>query len=203
MDEFFTLMKERFACKRYADKPIPPSVLTAILEFGRLSPTSFGLEGWRFHVVTDSAVRQSLVHACFGQEQVVGAPVTIVITALTASSFDPHGSFVGQRGSRFPGTLEEFIADYEGYHRFLEEEGRLDCWSRAQCYIAAANMMTGAASMGIQSCAIEGFDESLIAESIDLDTSVWQVALAVTFGYPGEPERKKIREPLENLVEYH
>jgi nitroreductase len=193
----------RFACKRYSDLPISEQQLRSILEAGRLSPTSFGLEGWHFHVVTDPTLRPAMTQACFDQESVATAPITVVIAARTASSYDPEGEFVRDRGIRFPGTLREFIDDYRGYYTFLSEWKRLDCWSRSQCYIAAANMMQAAALMGIQSCAIEGFNEDLVAPIIALDRNLWQVALLITFGYPDEPAREKIRAPLESLVTFH
>lgn len=203
METFLSVMRTRFACKRYRDAPIADHLLIGILEAGRLSPTSFGLEGWKFHVIRDQTLRKDVTTACFEQESVATAPVTIAITALKAPFYDPDGAFAAQRGSRFPGTLEEFIADYRGYYEFLERQGRLDCWSRAQCYIASANMMHAAACEGIQSCAIEGFDESQMACLLQLDTTRWQVALVITFGYQDEQPRIKIREPLEELVEYH
>ena len=201
--EFMRSMEHRFACKRYRETPLESTMVHHILEAGRLSPTSFGLEGWHFHVIRSSEMRRSLVSPCFDQESVATAPLIIVITALKSSSYDPYGSFVSQRGRRFPGSLDEFVEDYLGYYKFLKEQGRLDCWSRSQCYIACANMMQGAAEMGIQSCVIEGFDEDKVASIIDLDTSLWQVALVITFGYPDEPHREKIRQPLDDLVTHH
>ena len=203
MESFLSVMRTRFACKRYGDTPITDRRLAGILEAGRLSPTSFGLEGWKFHVIQDRKLREDVTKACFDQQSVATAPVTIAIAALKAPSYEPDGPFVAQRGKRFPGTLEEFIADYRGYYEFLASQGRLDCWSRAQCYIASANMMHAAACEGIQSCAIEGFDESHMARLLRLDTVRWQVALAITFGYQDEQSRIKIREPIEELVEYH
>jgi nitroreductase len=201
--QFTQSLYTRFACKRYSDHTISEQQLRAILEAGRLSPTSFGLEGWHFHVVTDPTLRPEMTRACFDQESVATAPVTLIITARTASSYDPQGDFVRDRGIRFPGTLQEFIDDYLGYYQFLAEQKRLDCWSRSQCYIAAANMMQAAALMNIQSCAIEGFNEDLVAPIINLDRSLWQVALLITFGYPDEPIREKIRAPMDSLVTFH
>ena len=203
ISEFMQSMEHRFACKRYKDTPLDSTTIHHILEAGRLSPTSYGLEGWHFHVIQSPEVKKRMFSACFDQESVATAPILIVITALKASSYNPYGSFVSDRGKRFPGSLEEFVDDYLGYYEFLMEQGRLDCWSRSQCYIACANMMQVAMEMGIQSCAIEGFDEKKVASIIELDTTLWQVALVITFGFPDEPERNKIRQPLDDLVTYH
>jgi nitroreductase len=64
-------------------------------------------------------------------------------------------------------------------------------------------MMTGAQSLGIQSCAIEGFDEEGVLRVLDIDPKEWSVSLLCTFGHTAEEERPKIRVPLQELVTYH
>jgi nitroreductase len=64
-------------------------------------------------------------------------------------------------------------------------------------------MMTGAAMMGVQSCAIEGYNEQQVLDVLSLDGNQWQTSLLATFGYSAEAERPKIRESLEDLVVYH
>jgi len=197
------VLNNRFACKLYQDKELTAEQLNFILEAGRLSPTSFGLEGWFFHVVKNKQLRPELTEACFDQQSVATAPVNIIITALRDEDYQPYGDFVAQRALRFGDPLQVFIDDYIGYYDFLVENNRVECWSRSQCYIAAANMMSAAAFLEIQSCAIEGFDEQMVAKVIDLDLMRWQVALVIPFGFPAEPIRAKIRQPLEDLVKYH
>ncbi|MEA4859700.1 MAG: nitroreductase family protein, partial [Sphaerochaeta sp.] len=80
---------------------------------------------------------------------------------------------------------------------------KLSCWLKSQGYLAVANMMTGAAAMGIQSCAIEGFHEQKVLQVLACNPNLWQVSLIATFGYPAEAERPKIRESLQDLVTYH
>jgi nitroreductase len=64
-------------------------------------------------------------------------------------------------------------------------------------------MMQAAATIGIQSCAIEGFDESKVAPIINIDSAIWQVALIITFGYPDEPIREKIRVSSKDVTTFH
>ncbi len=72
------------------------------------------------------------------------------------------------RGKRFPDPLNVFIDDYRPYYDYLKQEGRLDCWLKSQGYLAIANMMTGSALMGIQSCAIEGYNEMQVLDVLSL-----------------------------------
>ncbi len=202
--DFLDAMKHRFACKRYDEnRPISEAQLKNILEYGRLTPTSFGLELWAFHVVRSAGKKEALFHACFDQESVATSAATIAVVVRKAAFANPDGELVHSRGRRFPDPLPVFIDDYRPYYEFLKGEGRLDCWLRSQGYLAIANMMSGAAMMGIQSCAIEGFHEEQVLQVLGLDGRHWQVSLLSTFGYPDEEERPKIRESLEDLVVYH
>ncbi len=202
--DFLSAMEHRFACKRYdVGKPLTEEEVTAILDYGRLTPTSFGLELWSFHAVVSQEKKELLYHACFEQETVSTSAMTVALLVRTARYAEPDGEWVRKRGARFPGTLDFFVEDYRPYHTYLKEEGRLDCWLRSQGYLAIANMMTGARMLGIQSCAIEGFDEAKVLGILDAEPSQWQVSLLASFGYPDEDEREKIRVDLEELVTYH
>lgn len=201
---FMAAMERRFACKNYDGQPVDEKSLAFILECGRLSPTSFGLEMWQFHVVQTPQMRQGLHDACFGQQAMKTAPLSIVAVARRGAAYEPYGELVQQRAARFPGTIQEFVDDFQGFYEYLRDKDFLDQWSEKQCYIAIANMMTGAASLGIQSCAIEGFHNGKVLELLGLDPSDWNVGLISTFGYPAEGEaRERIREPLEELAVYH
>ncbi len=63
-------------------------------------------------------------------------------------------------------------------------------------------MMTGAASLGIDSCPIEGFSKPGVEEVLAIDTSQYGVAVVVTFGYRAGEQPAKLRQPLADLVEY-
>ncbi|HHT79779.1 MAG TPA: NAD(P)H-dependent oxidoreductase [Spirochaetales bacterium] len=200
---FLEAMQGRFACKLYSEQKIQEADLLSILEYGRLTPTSFGLEMWSFHVVENQAMRKQLYHACFDQTSVLSAPLSIVTLSRPASFLHPDGKWVKGRGARFPGSLSDFVEDYRPYYNFLVEEGRLESWSRSQGYLAVANMMTGAAALGIQSCAIEGFDEDSVLSLLALDRQEWIVSMVIPFGYPAEPARPKIRASIKELVVRH
>lgn len=202
--DFLFAMEHRFACKRYdQSRPLTNEQIDLILNYGRLTPTSFGLELWAFHVAIGSEMKERLYRACFEQETVLTSAMTIALVVRTAPYADPDGPWVRERGSRFPGSLDFFIEDYRPYHTFLAQEGRIDCWLRSQGYLAVANMMSGARTLGIQSCAIEGFDESQVLDALGIEPGHWQVSLLASFGYSAEEERPKIRLALSDLVTYH
>ena len=199
MNNTIEYLNKRFACKLYDDRKIEDEKLNTILEAGRLSPSSFGLEPWTFHV----AESRMLLDACFYQESMKTAPITIVITAKRGRFFSPDSQFMKERVSRFPGSYDEFIDDFKGYYEMLRREDRLDLWSKAQCYIAAMSMMIAASEEGIESCAIEGYDNDKVLDALGISKEDEIVGIAIAFGYSKELIREKIREPLDSIVVYH
>ncbi len=204
MDGFLDILRRRYACKLFdTERPLDPGTVRYILECGRLSPSSFGLEHWHFHAVLSPELRERLFAACFRQECVRTAPLTIAMTVRTAPAYRRDSSFVRERAERFPGGLELFHADYDGYYGMLAAAGAVDCWASAQTYIPLANMMSGAAAAGVDSCAIEGFEPHAVLQILGLDRAEWAVGILAVFGYRAEPERPKIREPFDRIVSFH
>ncbi|QQO08920.1 nitroreductase family protein [Breznakiella homolactica] len=199
--EFFSAMLTRYACKFFdIAKKIPPDHEELILEAGRLSPSSFGLEPWLFVSAREKSVLDRLFDACFSQENVRTASFVSVILVRTAKHYHPESEFVRRRSGRFPGGYPVFVDDYRGYWEFISSNNRTNEWARAQGYIAAANMMNAAASLGIDSCALEGFDERKVLDILKADPADWLISLVIPFGYRGEKPTDKIREPLADVI---
>ena len=189
--------EDRFACKKYLDKEIDRDSLETILESGRLAPTSFGMEHFDIYVCRS----KDIIDACCYQESMKTAPITLVITVKKESFYNPDGEFVKKRGIRFPGTLEEYIEDYRGYYEYIKREGRLDQWAKAQGYLPLSFMMLTASEMGIESCAIEGFENDKLLDKLNLDKSKDQVSVCLALGYPGE-KRERIRRDFDDIVKW-
>jgi nitroreductase len=202
--DFLGIMRKRYACKLFdANKPLDDESVAFILECARLSPSSFGLEHWHLFAVRSAAAIASLKTACLDQDSVGTAALVVVAACRRGASYDPDGDFVQSRGDRFPGGIDVFNADYRGYYKFLEREGLLDHSARSQCYIACANMMTGAAYRDIDSCAIEGYDNHAVLKVLGLDPAIWETGIVTVFGYEaGEGVREKIRMPPGDIITY-
>lgn len=194
-------MERRYACKRFdPTKKITPQDLNLIVEAGRLSPSSFGLEPWHFFVSREQVVLNRLYEACFTQENIRTCGALITIAVRTAPAYHPESDFVRSRAERFPGGYPAFVEEYRGYWEFLKDSGTIEAWARSQGYIAAANMMTMAASLEIDSCAIEGYKEEQVLAILELPRRDWRISLMLPLGYRDEPIREKIRMPKEFIV---
>ena len=194
------LFKKRFACHQFqAGVPVAAADLAFILEAGRLSPSSFGLEQWKFLVLTAPEDMRNLQAACFNQPQVGSAGAVVVILAKLAE-MDPDSDYIRRLLAReYPGDqFDAALRNYRGFHAATD----VKAWSISQCHIAAANMMTAASAAGLDSCAIGGFDAAEVRRQLAIDPNRHEPALILAFGHCAGEAGEKLRLPLEELVEY-
>lgn len=198
--ELLATFHRRHACHLFqADRELPRADLEYILEAGRLSPSSFGLEQWKFLVLTQPELKRRLQAVCYDQPQVGSASVVVVILARIAE-LAPDSEHVRRLLARdYPGEqFEAALANYRNFHAVTDVRS----WSVTQCHIAAANMMTAAAAIGVDSCAIGGFEPRAARELLGIAAGQYEIALIMPLGYCAEAGGEKHRLPLAELVEY-
>ena len=205
---FLESMKFRHACKIFDEnKKISAGEFDFILEAGRLSPSSTGLEQWDFLVVQNKELREKIKAVSWNQVQITSCSHLLVVLAKVAevkSVGEYVEKMIDRRGDKAPEMIaarKKFYGDFLG-GRFHGDDELVYHWSSKQCYIAAANMMTAAASLGIDSCPIEGFDEAALNEILGLDDSEQRVAIVVPFGYRLNPQPEKYRREISDVVKW-
>ncbi len=205
-NSFTKAMQFRHACKLFDEtKKIPKEHLHYILEAGCTSPSSFGMEPWKFLVVRNDALKAKLRPICWNQPQITTCSDLIIILAAIESVRTRSG-IPQQRFARRPLPPEKIEAYIDLYGNFLSDTLSTDektyCWTARQCYIALANMMTAAAYEKIDSCAIEGFEKEKVETLLEIDTTQYQIAVMVAFGYRVNQQSEQLRLPFEAVVEF-
>lgn len=203
----------RAATRAYdPSKKISEDDFNYILELARLSPSSVGSEPWQLLVIQNSALRQALKPVSWGMAtQVDDASHLVVLLAKKNARYDSDffREVMARRGLEGD-KAEQALARYQQFQsqdaQVLESERALFDWTSKQTYIALANMMTGAALIGIDSCPIEGFNHvevnRILAEAGLFDPAEWGVSVMVTFGYRAKEPRPKLRKSLEEIVRW-
>src|SRR5476651_1874276 len=83
-DEIIKALKWRYAVQVFdPTKTITENELHTILDAGRLSPSSFGIEPWKFIVVNNKEIRSKLREVGYGQPKITDAAKLIVIAYRT------------------------------------------------------------------------------------------------------------------------
>ncbi len=205
-NQFLETMNFRHACKVFDDKKkISNEDLDFILEVGKMSPSSFGMEPWKFLVIQNQDLKERLRPLCWNQPQITTCSDLIVVLAKI-EDLKPYSEYVKYMFSRRNLPNEYYEMYLEKYASHLENTMKNDenilAWSAKQCYIAIGNMMTGAASIGIDSCPIEGFELENIEEVLNIDTAKYRLCVIVPFGYRINEQPSKFRLEIEDVVSY-
>jgi len=205
-NDFTKAMNFRHACKVFDDtKKISDDEMHYILEAGRKSPSSFGMEAWKFLVITNQELKAKLRPYCWDQVQITSCSHLVVVLAgienAKVESGIPKKRFLRRE---MPQEKLDFYLDIYAKHlaKTLSTDENIYAWTARQSYIALGNMMTAAAFIGIDSCPIEGFEKENVEEVLDLDRSKYQVAVIIPFGYRLNEQSTQIRLPFDEVVEF-
>ena len=197
---------------RYYDpaRKISAEDFAAILDFGRLSPSSVGSEPWKFLVIQNQDLREKIKPVAWGMQATIAeASHLVILLAKKHARYD--SPFFSELMNRRGFTPEQRAAALERYRSFqihdiaiADDERALFDWASKQSYIALANMLTGAAMLGIDSCAVEGMDyaavEHILAQAGLLDPAEYGVSVAATFGYRARDIQPKPRRDATETV---
>lgn len=214
---FVEAMQFRHACKEFNGNKMSDAEFNTILEIGRMSPSSFGFEPWKFVIVQNPKLREKIKAFSWGaQGQLPTASHFVIMLARKAKGMKYDSSYINHMICDIKQLPEDIEKMYKGFYekfqkedfKLLESERNLFDWACKQSYLALANMMSGAASMGIDSCPIEGFDydlmEAFLKDELGIDTNEFGPSVMVAFGYrKEEPKREKVRQTLADITAWY
>jgi nitroreductase len=200
-------LKWRYATKQFdPNRKISAADWTTLEDALTLSPSSGGLQPWKFIVVTDPAVRAKLSPASWGQKQITDASHLVVFAAKNnfgEADVDAHiANVVKTTGAPAEALkpLREMLVG--GIVKSMDEAAR-NAWARNQAYIALGNLLTSAALLGIDACPMEGFDRTQYDEILGLKAKGYASAVIATLGYRLPDDKyaaaPKVRFPKEQL----
>lgn len=200
---------------RYATKKFDPSkkISTtdwAVLEQALvLTPSSYGLQPWKFIVVTDPALKTKLRPVSWNQSQVEDCSHLVVFTSKQDITEADVDRFIA-RTAELRGATVESLAGYKGYmvgdlvkgprHAVIHE------WAARQTYIALGNLMTAAAMLGVDACPFEGIEPAKYDEILGLTGSGYATVSACPLGYRSADDKyagaPKVRFEAKDVVEH-
>lgn len=214
-EQILEIWNRRYACKKFStEKRVSKEDFETILESGRLSQTSFGLEGWKALIIRNEGMREDFKEFCWGGlNSLNGATEFVVLLAkkgLVAGS--EHMNHIHDIKG-LPEEMRELVrnkfSDFQKNHlNLLENERTLFDWTSKQTYIVMANMMATATFLGIDNCAIEGFNKNKVEKYLEekglIDLNEWGVSVMVSFGYKDEeitPKKRREVAEIYKIVE--
>lgn len=200
----------RYATKVFdPSQKIPAEIWAALEESLVLTPSSFGLQPWKFIIIQDQALRESLVPHAWNQRQVADCSHLVVMTALRQMD-DAHvdaniGRMVEVRGGTAD-ALMGFRKMVTGFRAGAEQQGWLDTWAKLQVYIALGQFMMAASLVGVDTCPMEGFVAAEFDQILGLTGTPYTTAVLCPAGYRSADDKyavlPKVRFAAVDVIEH-
>jgi nitroreductase len=198
----------RYATKFFdPDKKIPPDVWQSIEQALVLTPTSYGLQPYRFLLVNDPAKRAELRSHSWNQRQVVDASHYVVLTARTIMTEADVDKLIRRMAEVRKLPLDALNACrsmilgdiVNGPRGKVAHE-----WAARQTYIALGNLMTSAALLGVDACPMEGLDPAAYDRILNLGSTGYATVVACALGYRSTEDKyaklAKVRYDAKDIV---
>ena len=201
----------RYATKHFdPQRPIPTEVWAALEQSLILTPSSYGMQPWKFIILNrDAALRERLVGCSWGQRQVADSSHYVVFavrTEITAADVERYVDRIAEVRSVDKSTVEPLRKMIDGGIVKRMNAAQQQEWASRQAYIALGNFMTSAAVLGVDTCPMEGIDPAQYDEILGLRGSGYATCVGCAAGYRAETDKyarlAKVRYTAQQVMEH-
>ncbi|HBV16964.1 NAD(P)H-dependent oxidoreductase [Chryseobacterium carnipullorum] len=205
---YLEALSRRYSVKKFNHEIIPQDTLYNILESGKLSASSLGLQPYRVLVVESDEMKQKLIPAFYNPSQIsTCSHLIVIISKKTIEESYIHGYFnhISEVRETSVEKLDLFRKSINQYI-IQKTQDEIFNWAEKQSYIVLANLMYAAAIENIDSCPMEGFRQDVIEEILNINPDTEKVTVTLALGYRSEEDHfqhmKKVRKPNEKLFKF-
>ncbi|HJV23683.1 MAG TPA: NAD(P)H-dependent oxidoreductase [Holophagaceae bacterium] len=208
-DTLLDALHWRYATKVFDPaKAIPVADWQALEESLVLTPSSYGLQPYKFLVITDPVLKARLRPVSWGQAQITDASHLVVFLARNTMTEAYVDGYV-DRVAEVRGVAKGDLAGYRDLMvgNLVENKVGLNIpeWTARQAYLAFGQLMQTAALMGIDACPIEGLDPKAYDQILGLEGGDYRTVAVCALGYRAEGDKyamlPKVRQRAEVLIE--
>ncbi|QVL51777.1 MAG: NAD(P)H-dependent oxidoreductase [Cyanobium sp. M30B3] len=210
VQELLAAQRWRYATKTFdASRRIPAAQWQALEDCLVLSPSSYGLQPWKFLVIDDPALRQELRPHSWNQSQITDCSHLVVLLAQRTITAADADRFVAATAA----ARGQELSSLDTYRQMIQVDlidgpraAEIERWASNQLYIALGNLMTSAALLGIDTCPIEGFSPAEYDRILGLEGSPYRSRVVCACGYRAADDKyatlAKVRYPASDLIEH-
>ena len=202
-------LQQRYSVKKFDPaKKLSPEILQNILDAGKLSASSLGLQPYRILVVESDEMKQKLVPVFFNPSQISTCSHLIVI--VTRKKIDEN--YIGNYFNHISETRQIPVENLQPFKKSIDSFMNLNSneemlhWNEKQGYLLLGNLMFAAALEKVDTCPMVGFKMDEISKILEIDSEIEKVTVTLALGYRAEDDAfqkmKKVRKPNEKLFKF-
>jgi nitroreductase len=198
----------RYAVKKFdAGRKISEKDWQTLEQSLILAPSSYGLQPYKFIVVTDDNLKKELTPAAYGQTQIADCSHLVVIAykkVLTDADVEHFVDRIVEVRQMPREPLAEYEATMKGAAKKAVAEGYIETWNSRQAYITLGFLLQTAALLGIDACPMEGFNPAEFNRILGLED--YSAVVLCPVGYRDAANDymvnlAKVRFPKEELID--
>ena len=175
----------RYATKKMNGEKIPQDKLERILQATKLAPSSYGLTPYNVIVVEDQKLKEELQGAAYGQSQLTDSSAVLVFATwddVTEESVDKYiNEIATQRGITVE-SLDGMSGMIKGSLASMTQEQKIS-WAQRQAYIGLGFALVAAATEGVDSTPMEGFNPPAVDKILGLQEHGLMSVALLPLGY--------------------
>lgn len=204
-DVLLNSLKWRYAVKKFdSSKKLSDETWSTLEQALLLSASSFGLQPWKFVVVTTQSIKDQLPEHSWNQQQPAECSHLVVICRKNNIDEAYIDSYLEKIAS-IRGVSIDSLTAYGGMMKgFLNNPVDKAEWMTKQCYIALGKLLTAAALLGVDACPMEGFDSKAYDKILGLEEKGCKSLVICPLGYRAADDRyaelPKVRFEASDLV---
>ena len=194
----FEAISSRRSIRKFKDTPIENDKLGMILDAGRLAPSGWNSQPWKFLVIRGQQKKDAIMEACYGQKFIGQAPAIIVLLG----DYDAYRKRIRRSkelvklGAVEPRVDEDFIT---GYREHVLQDANAVLSIAANCMIAGQNMVLAAETLGIGSCWVMLMKKEMLCDILGLTENLFPIAV-IPMGYPDQSPASRPRYELTEIA---
>ena len=182
----------RYATKKFdPTKKVSKADFEELLEVLRLSPSSYGLQPWKFIVVKDENLRKEIRKHSWNQPQITDASHLIILCSLKKMDEVYIKNYVLQIAQARGVSSESLAGDERMMGGAFKGKTSQDVsyWMKRQVYLALGMLLSACAQKKIDSCPMEGFNSQEVDEVLGLDKENLESVVMCPVGYRAQDDK--------------
>lgn len=207
--DYIEALERRYSVKRFDEsRKIPQDQLDSILEAGKLSASSLGLQPYKIWVIENPEIKEKLIPAFYNPSQISTCSHLIVLVTkktIEHNYVDGYFRHIEEVRNVTTQSLELFRNSIDTFVHQMKNEST-EQWAEKQAYIVLGTLMMAAAQEGVDTCPMEGFRSEIVSSVLNLDTKTEKVSVTLALGYRSPEDHfqnlKKVRKPNEKLYKF-
>lgn len=209
MKNIIELLNWRYATKKMTGEKIPSEKINNILEAAHLAPSGIGLQPYEIIVISDPEIKKQILPIAMNQSPIIESSHLLVFAVWDEYSkerIDKVFDYLTEKRNADSAKYDKQRAFSKQFFGNMSIEENFHHAAK-QANIALGLAIIEAASEGIDSTPMEGFDPIVLDEFLKLPSKGLRSSMLLALGYR-DPENdwnlklEKVRKPFEEFVTF-